>query len=442
MEDPWEWERDPHSSVLDAVPLARWQGISNRQSNLKTDHIPKDKAQELHSLLYSNQGVRALEIEKCRRSSWWFFTHWLWTFDKMDPQRPIKRFPQYDYLKELTLAHDERRLGKETDKPHILVVKPRAILFSTWLAAKNLHALLFQPFFQGYMMSIKLSRVDDGGKKSTPNSLFGKIRLMHRMLPDWMRERFLLEFSLGSIKNLQTMASLRAEVAGTDTGVGLQVDQGDIDEAAIVPNLEEILAVAEPGCPTGLTVGGTPRGAGTAFHRKVEDSPHKTTYRKFEIDWWMVPNRRVCLKCGSTEYAENGAELRDPDTGEVYHVMIDHTGTDCRPQDGAYFDSSDGRWTSPWFKKATSNMSEDLKRREFERDFFRAVEGKVYKMLRRREHVVEHEEWRSSGKERCEFWDHGISDNTAILHAEFDGQRIWNLEYFEQSGETYEYYCR
>jgi len=438
--DGYVWSFDD-DGYLTLDPVIDWEALS-QDGVLRARYLPAELAAQVSDQLWSDPVACALEWELCRRDMWRFFTSWCWTRDNLDKVRPIKRFPRYGYLEEVTRAHEARWRGEQPEHPHIVCVKPRAILWSIWLALKDLHGLMFREQWSGYMMSIKLRRVDDGGRRSSPNSLFGKVRLSYNLLPEWMRMMAPLDFQQGTIRNDATGAMLHAEVAGDETGVGVQVDEGDIDEAGVIDNLEEILAIAAPGARH-LTVGGTPRSADSAFHRLVLNSPHDTTYRKFEFDWWMIPPRRQCRVCHSTKLLASAATMEDYDTGRSHPVMIEHVNAECRPRDGAWFDDVNDRWTSPWFEQATSTMSEDLKRREFERQFFRASVGRVFKSLRRPVHLVPIEKARINfDEQRYEFWDHGIHDATAIWHCLFDGSIVTFIEYFEATNETAAWYCR
>jgi len=75
-------------------------------------------------------------------------------------------------------------------KDSILDEKTRQMGLSWLYCAFSLWGILFDRGFTGFMLSKKEALVDDGGDKSTKDSLFGKIRYMYDTLSDEFKAQY------------------------------------------------------------------------------------------------------------------------------------------------------------------------------------------------------------------------------------------------------------
>ncbi len=94
--------------------------------------------------LITDPHLAAIEKEKCRRDPWHWLTNWVWTLDNHDPDTPVKRFPQKEYLRELTRIWQKEKL--------LLIPKSRQMMITWLIVSLYLHDAIFNEgkyiFFQ------------------------------------------------------------------------------------------------------------------------------------------------------------------------------------------------------------------------------------------------------------------------------------------------------
>ncbi|KKL20664.1 hypothetical protein LCGC14_2453210, partial [marine sediment metagenome] len=231
LTEAFDWEHD-EDGYLYVKPSVLWDDIAPK-GEIPESLYPGPLIENLNAKLYEDNDATALEWHLCQNwdpkypyqtGMWRWLTSWCYTFDSLDKKNPVKQFPKYGFLAELTQCHMERTNGLLPNHPHIVCVKPRAILWSIWLALKNLYGLMFKDNWSGFMMSAKLKRVDDGGRRASPNSLLGKALFSYKLQPEWMRSMAPIDFQQGVARNEASGAMLQAEVTGGDIGAaGLHV---------------------------------------------------------------------------------------------------------------------------------------------------------------------------------------------------------------------------
>ena len=164
--------------------------------------------------------LHAKEIAKCQLSKTYFACNYVFTLDQEDPHRRIKPYPRYPYLV------GEGGLIEQISQPgSILIEKSRQILASwTMMAVHALWGLCFDEGFSMFVTSRKASEVDNGGSRSTPKSLFGKLRFAYEKLPDWLVPKDSITFTLMRVTNEEAVDWARR--AARDEGLFCGISSG------------------------------------------------------------------------------------------------------------------------------------------------------------------------------------------------------------------------
>ena len=383
-----------------------------------------------HEERFRDPDEQAREIERCRQVRWRFWSLWVHTVDPHHHRRR-RRAPRYGYLQDMSEARARGRRGEASS--NMVIFKPRAHVCSWWAMAEDAlgHLAFDEEATRGIAMSYKLQRVDDGGEDSTHESLFGKLRYAWGQLPRWWQVYAPLKFVRNRITNTRTGAVLSAEPAGSGTGRGGQYDYGIFDEMGEVKNGEAILSGVVNACPRNQLWLGTPKGMqGALWHFHESET---ADVQKVFLDWWMIPDRRRCVTCGSSDLAVEGAEV----DGVV--VGVEHRG-DCAPTDGLYWDATDGRWRSPWFNGVAASLPKALISQELERDFTRSAVGRVYPAFQRGTSLRQVE--RVASARHYVFWDFGVRDQTALIFCQVVQGRIEVYETYENASKSADHYCQ
>lgn len=149
-----------------------------------------------------------------------------------------------------------------------------------------LHDLTFRTGWADLAVSQKELKVDDGGSNSTFESLFGKLRIMQRSLPDWLRPE--LEFKYCKVTCPRTGSILWGESTTTDSGRGGTVHRAYMDEVAFIPKAEQVWASIRPMALSGILVS-NPNGRHNLHGRIRFDK--NSSFRKVSIHWTQRPDR-------------------------------------------------------------------------------------------------------------------------------------------------------
>lgn len=206
-----------------------------------------------------------MELLKCRSDPVYWFNSWVWTYNpknvgtKTPAFLPMDLFPRQEEL----VAWFYERMAMKNDG---LLEKSRDIGF-TWVAGGvALHGWLFIPGFKATFGSRKAEYVDRIGD---PDSIFEKIRMIRRSLPQWMlpmgfsdsqHDRYML------LENPHTNAIIRGE-SGDDMGRGGRSSIYLIDEAAFIERAEKVEAATSANTDVRIW-GSSVNGNGNFFARK------------------------------------------------------------------------------------------------------------------------------------------------------------------------------
>lgn len=230
--------------------------------------------------------AQRLEMERCRRSSSYFFNNWVWTYDPRNAANGLPTFLPFDLYprQEEMLSFIERTLFKREDG---LIEKSRDIGF-TWLTAGfALHKWLFVEGFKTTFGSRKEEYVDRIGD---PDSIFEKIRLILYRLPLWMRPKGLNSKEHDNhmrILNPANGNTIRGE-AGDQMGRGGRSTLYVIDEAAFIERAERVDAATSANTDVRLW-GSTVNGMGNLFARKRHQQMRPDQI--FRFHWRDDPRR-------------------------------------------------------------------------------------------------------------------------------------------------------
>lgn len=191
------------------------------------------------------------------------------------PQRGTIPFELYKFQEE-TLG-DFHKYNKN------IVLKSRQMGISTLVAAYSLWLMLFHTDKNILIISIK---------EETSKEIVTKVKFANANLPQWLKiepeneSQLTLRLKNGS----QIKAVSSAGTAGRSSSLSLLI----IDEAAFVPNAEQIWVSAQSTLSTGgkAILLSTPDGAGNFFHRMwVEAEEGANSFHPIKLPWHRHPER-------------------------------------------------------------------------------------------------------------------------------------------------------
>ena len=271
----------------------------------------------MRALAHRSPAIQAQLRDACSKSVILWFNAFAWTLRqrKATPDgfdvpvtgaeaiQPLITWPvQDEYLDKLVYC-----VSNGVD---LNVLKSRE-MGASWVTALMFDwAFLFWTNTHLGIVSRKEELVDD---RDNPDSLFEKIRFAHRHMPTWMvgkiRSRHM------HLANVTTKCTIDGESTNQDVGRGGRKVAYLIDEAAAVPNAEEVEAALASNTACMLWVS-TPQGPATRFRKRIQEEVGEY----FEMMWWRHPEKAV----GAEQY-------------------VDVTGT--------------VKWTSPWRRQKDKEMS-------------------------------------------------------------------------------------
>lgn len=227
-------------------------------------YLTAEEQAELESLLEgASIDLQATEWERCAGDVVYWVNAYVKTYDpRLLPGNPLIPFTLFPKQAEFLLWLQEREQAQEDG----LAEKSRDVGF-TWLcAADALHGWLFRPGCAIGFGSRKLELVD---KLGDPSTIFEKIRIALRALPEWMLPagfKWKEHDNFARLINPATGATITGE-GGDDIGRGGRSTKYYIDEAAFLahPDLTERALSQTTRCRIWVS---TPNGPGNAFARK------------------------------------------------------------------------------------------------------------------------------------------------------------------------------
>jgi phage terminase large subunit len=266
----------------------------------------------------------AAEIERCGSDAdgiiYWF-NNYVWTYDPrligkkgpdgrpMSPYVPFRLWPRQEAF--IRWLHDRVQANEEW-----LAEKSRDTGVSYLCCGYALNRWLFEPGFKTTFGSRKAEYVDKSGQ---PDSLFEKLRIMLRRLPDWMLPD---GFNMGThalfmrLMNPANGGIISGE-GGEDMGRGGRSSLYIVDEAAFVPNAESV-EKALSGNTDCVGWVSSVNGMGNMFARKRHSimKPHQI----FRLHWKDDPRKTDAWA------AAKEASLSDP-TAWASEYDIDYSAS-------------------------------------------------------------------------------------------------------------------
>ena len=131
------------------------------------------------------------------------------------------------------------------------------------------------------------------------DSLFEKLRYMHRMLPAWMLPKIKSRYM--HLHNEELNSTIAGESTNSDVGRGGRRAAYLLDEAAAIRNAEEIENSLSETTSCQVWVS-TPKGPNTQFHLRIKEGRG----RRIRLPWWRHPEKAV----GAHQYLDELGRVR------------------------------------------------------------------------------------------------------------------------------------
>lgn len=332
----------------------------------------------------ARKAFEELERRKCRRDPFYFAVKYCRTLDSDDPEISDKSFPLYDYLKNL--------FGFLRQREDLHIEKSRQMLISWSIMIFFLHQLLFTKNTQILVVSSKQENVDDGGAKSTSQSLLGKARYCYSGLPSFLKSSAdgggAIIFKNLQINNPATGSSIKGESSSPNAGRGGNYHFALLDEAAFIPNSEAVYASTRLACKRGLIICSTPNGKGN-IHWRIKYGSKESGFGYLRLHW-----------------SDNPARNRD------------------------------------WYEERCKSMTETEIARELDIDYEGSTAGRIYTEFDYSKHCAKYRIIYDPNIPLCTAWDFGIGDPTAILFLQVnEDEQITVIDEYEDSGKDSSFYA-
>ncbi|MDQ5821138.1 MAG: hypothetical protein M3540_06840 [Actinomycetota bacterium] len=250
----------------------------------------------------------------------------------------------------------------------------------TWAVAGIICWALHYHRVTGLAINRDGARIDDGGERSTVDSLFGRIRYIDQRLdrgklPGLAAKLIFRPFSRdpAKIENPVRGSFVVGEGQSDDPGRGSTYDFVAGDEFAFLLHSERVHAALDEACPDGKLYLSTVNGDGNAHARLAKERPAGWTYLRQH--WSQHPVYSVGLHVAG---ADPACELCEGSRAEVPWNPSD-------PRAHRY----PGKPTSPWYDLRVIGKTDEQVANELDIDRERAKAGRVYPEFRTDIHVVE-----------------------------------------------------
>jgi hypothetical protein len=193
-------------------------------------------------------------------------------------QHPIRGKIKFDLYK-----FQEDSLVQLKEKRFNIILKSRQMGISTLTAGLTVWSMVFNEDYNVLVIAIK---------QDTAKNLITKIRVMHEMLPSWLRvgseedNRLSLRLKNGS----QVKAVSSSPDAARSEALSLLI----IDEAAFIDKIDEIWTSAQQTLATGgkAVLLSTPNGTGNLFHRVWQEAERgEGEFNDIKLHWTLHPER-------------------------------------------------------------------------------------------------------------------------------------------------------
>ena len=193
-------------------------------------------------------------------------------------QHPVKGKMKFDLYQ-----FQERTLRDFKDHDYNIILKARQLGISTLTAGYSLWLMNFHADKNILVIATK---------QEVAKNLVTKVRVMHKMMPDWLKQgcvednKLSLRYKNGS----QIKAISSTGDAGRSEALSLLV----MDEAAFIANIDEIWGASQQTLATGgkCIALSTPNGMGNWFHQTWTGAEEGTNNFNFiKLHWTVHPER-------------------------------------------------------------------------------------------------------------------------------------------------------
>jgi hypothetical protein len=243
------------------------------------------------------------------------------TFDK--PHAKTAKWPGsmpgWSFLREYVqeLHNPDLPAGEQQN---ILVEKSRDMVITITTAMYMLYCIQFVPDWSAFVTSRRENEVDDGGDKSTPDSIFGVMRWSWSKQPSWLQMP--LTFSHLKIQNVEAgmHSYMTGESANPNAGRGKSVTFKYGDEFAFVPQSHKVHQSMSGGNYRTLVYGSTPNFSGNSFY----DLRHKDRgFRILTYHYSMRPGRDAAW----AQRTQQRKGMSDLEWATEYEIKYDFTSS-------------------------------------------------------------------------------------------------------------------
>lgn len=447
-------------AVPSSARIKTWQppvGWVESKAGIYTppDYLPSDY--ELQAPAITSRSIKIIEWEKCHKPGGhglsYFAFKYCWTVDVDDPTDDApkwRRFPAYPYLR--TFFFDV------ATPANVHVRKSRQMSLSWAWMIVFLYDLIFREEWPALVISRRSREVDDGGERSTKDSLLGKMRLLWSRLPEFLAVD--LEIKKYMLSNHDRGNHVKGETGNLDAGRGSTFKRALLDEAAHVKHGETVFAAVRAAAKTGTILNGTPEGKDNVFFRIYESKA--TTFRKLRYHWTEHPrySKGMYCTCG-TWTASTGVGM--PAIAQFrQHASVCPLQYETPPK------AAEPR--SPAYDKFLADYGPERTARELDISFEGSKAGRVYTTFIADRHVFDHTAIEGVG-ERGEFetldaykarylrnvldpllplvigWDFGVNKATGltvmVIGQEVDPGRYFDrwLDVYANHDQGFEHYA-
>lgn len=295
--------------------------------------------------------IRA-EYKKCYATPMYFMKKYV---KIQHPDRGTILFDLYPF--------QEETLQSFIDNDKNIVLKSRQMGISTLVSAYALWLMLFNTD----KSVVVISRTQDATKE-----IVTKIRFMNDNLPSWLKipltedNRLSLRFKNGS--NIKAVSSAAGSARGFACSLII------LDEAAFIPNAEEVWVGANATTSTGgkAIILSTPNGVGDFFHKMwVEAEAKQNGFATKSLPWYLHPERdqkwrdtkgaeqgdkRKAAQEFDCDFTTTGNTVVDPDLLKVYRALIKE------PIEKRWAENSLWIWEYPDYAQGNYMVSADVSR--------------------------------------------------------------------------------
>ena len=204
---------------------------------------------------------------------------------------PVYFFRKYCYIQHPTLGKikfnlfkfQEMVLKELFDYDYSIILKSRQLGISTLSAGIALHMMIFNKDKNVLVIATK---------QEVAKNMVSKVRYMYDNLPSWLKEGYVENNKLNL--KLKNGSQVKATSSSGDAGRSEAVSMLIVDEAAFIPEIEEIWGSAQQTLATGgrAIVLSTPNGVANWYHREwTKAKENKNKFHTIQLHWSMHPDR-------------------------------------------------------------------------------------------------------------------------------------------------------